>query len=150
MVKVPSVTPSVGLVPGVMVILGVVFNSTETSLLPLLTAAKSSLPSPLKSPTVTELGLLPTEKSVAVPKPPVPLPSSTETVLPLATAKSSLPSPLKSPTVTELIPLPTEKSVAVPKPPVPLPSSTETVLPLATAKSSLPSLLKSPTVTDLG
>ncbi len=35
--------------------------------------AKSDLPSPLKSPTVTERGLLPTEKLVAGPKLPVPM-----------------------------------------------------------------------------
>ncbi len=129
-------------------------NSTETLLLFKFATAKSDLPSPLKSPTVTEKGRLPTEKSVAVPKLPVPVPNSTETVLlkSFATAKSDLPSPLKSPTVTERGLIPTEKLVAGPKLPVPVPNSTETLLlsEFATAKSDLPSPLKSPTVTELG
>ncbi len=66
---------------------------------PVPSVAKSDLPSPLKSPTATERGLLPTVKLVAGAKLPVPVPNSTETLLllPFATAKSDLPSPLKSP-----------------------------------------------------
>ena len=95
-----------------------------------LVAAKSSLPSPLKSPTVTELGLVPTAKSVLVPKPPDPFPSSTDTLLlsSFAVAKSSLPSPLKSPTVTDLGLVPTANSVLGLKPPAPFPRNTETLL----------------------
>ncbi len=90
-------------------------NRTETLLLFQFATAKSNLPSPLKSPTITEWGLLPTEKLVAVPKLPVPVPNSTETLLlfQFATAKSNLPSPLKSPTVTELGLVPTVKLVGV-------------------------------------
>ena len=43
-------------------------NNTETLLSSPFATAKSNLPSPLKSPTVTERGLLPTEKLVGVPK----------------------------------------------------------------------------------
>ncbi len=73
------------------------------------------MPSPLKSPTVRENGLFPKVKLVAVPKLPVPVPNSTETLLPsrFATAKSNLPSPLKSPTVTEKGLSPTAKLVGV-------------------------------------
>ncbi len=103
MIKVPMVPPSTGLVPGAMVIFGVVLRMTETLLLLMFAVAKSDLPSPLKSPTVTGVGRFPTEKLVAVPKLPVPVPNSTETLLldKFAVAKSDLPSPLKSPTVTE-------------------------------------------------
>ncbi len=112
----------------VTVAVGSALRRTETLLPPWFATAKSDLPSLLKSPTVTELGKLPTEKLVAVPKLPVPVPNSTDTLPPLkfATAKSDLPSPLKSPTVTELG-FPTVKLVAVPKLPVPVPNSTDTL-----------------------
>ena len=76
----------------------------ETVSLSRFATARSSLPSPLKSPTATEPGPPPVPKSVFAPKLPVPVPSRIETVsLPaFATARSSLPSPLKSPTATEL------------------------------------------------
>src|SRR5450432_3706005 len=70
-----------------------------------LATATSCLPSPLKSPTATEKGLLPAPKLVAGLKLPAPSPSKIETVVELtrasATAMSCLPSPLKSPTATE-------------------------------------------------
>ncbi len=104
MMKVPMVPPSTGLVPGAMVILGVVLRRTETLLLPPpFPVTKSDLPSPLKSPTVTEKRLIPATKLVGVPKLPVPVPTSTETLLLelFAVTKSDLPSLLKSPTVTK-------------------------------------------------
>ena len=90
---------------------------------------RSSLPSRLKSATATDSRPTPVVKSVLAPKPPLPSPSSTLTVvtLQLATARSFLPSPLKSPTATEVGPAPVARSVLVPKPPLPLPSSTLTV-----------------------
>src|SRR6266508_77724 len=71
-----------------------------------LAVAKSSLPSPLKSPTATAFGLLPTLICAGVGdvKWPLPSPRRIETVPPpkLATTTSSLLSPLKSPTATDL------------------------------------------------
>lgn len=65
------------------------------SLMPV--TAKSSLPSPLKSPAAIACGN-PTgdEAPGAAAKPPLPSPSITVTLLRLTIAKSSLPSPLKS------------------------------------------------------
>ena len=74
------------------------------TLLPLpFATARSSWPSPLKSPTATDCGPLPAPTSAALVKVPSPLPSRTLTLLlPLfATARSSLPSASKSPTATE-------------------------------------------------
>src|SRR5439155_22830255 len=82
-------------------------SRTETLLEFILATARSCVPSPLRSPTVTERGPLqqplPSEKFVSARKVPSPLPSSTETLAEskLATARSCTPSPLKSPTVTE-------------------------------------------------
>src|SRR5207253_762750 len=78
-------------------------SSTETVLDPRLATARSSLPSPLKSPTATENGLVPTARSGRAANVPSPWPRSTETVPEpsLATARSALPSPLKSPTATD-------------------------------------------------
>src|SRR5260370_1428511 len=63
------------------------------------------MPSPLKSPTTTELGDDPTAKGVprAAANPPNPFPTSTVTLLlpQVAVARSGMPSPLKSPTTTE-------------------------------------------------
>src|SRR5206468_1744930 len=75
--------------------------------------ARSGSESPLKSPTATDSGALPTPKLVAVPKVPSPFPSRIETLLePLfATARSGSESPLKSPTATELGLRPTGKLV---------------------------------------
>ncbi len=89
------------------VTLGVVLSRMETVLLPRFATAKSGLPSPLKSPMLTETGLLPVGKSTLVAKvgvvATVVVLSRMETVLLLkfATAKSGLPSPLKSPMLTE-------------------------------------------------
>ena len=86
--------------------------------------------SPLKSPTATEIGVVPAAKLVAVPKEPVPLPKSIEMLLEseLATARSNIVSPLKSPTATERGVSPTAKLVAVPNEPVPSPKSIGTLL----------------------
>src|SRR5262245_61414935 len=57
---------------------GVLLSRTETLLLALLATAKSGFPSPLKSPTVKKIGLVPTAKFVAPPKLPVPVPKRIE------------------------------------------------------------------------
>src|SRR5438552_5494824 len=63
------------------------------------------MPSPLKSPTTTEEGDLPTANGLpgAVVKTPEPFPSNTVTLLlpRFAVARSGMPSPLKSPTATK-------------------------------------------------
>jgi hypothetical protein len=81
-----------------------VCKRTETVLAAPLAVARSSLPSPLKSPLVRKKGTAPVAKSVLVWKVPSPLPSSIETVLEprSAAARSNLPSPLKSPRTTEM------------------------------------------------
>ncbi len=79
-------------------------NSTEIVLGLEFAAARSCLPSWLKSPTATDLGLLPIVYDTCVLKVPVPVPISTDTELEpsFIVTKSSIPSPLKSPTVTEV------------------------------------------------
>ena len=86
----------------------VVLTRMETSLLLKFATAKSGLPSPLMSPMLTDLGLLPVGKSTLVAKVGVGSPvavvlSRMEAVLLLkfATAKSGFPSPLMSPMLTE-------------------------------------------------
>jgi hypothetical protein len=110
----------------------VVLINTETVFAVLSATARSSLPSPLKSPTATAAGPSPTPNVSAVWKVPSPLPRSTETMSEskLATARSGLPSPLKSPTVTERGGVSTRVFTGGPKVPSPLPGSTETVLEL--------------------
>ena len=115
---------------------------------------RSSLPSLLISPKLTEDGLVPTAKSVLVAKVPLPLPKSMLALLEpeFAVMMSSLPSPLISPKLTDLGLVPTAKSVLAAKVPSPLPKSTLTLLELkfAVMISSLPSPFTSPKVTDLG
>src|SRR5262249_21246473 len=91
----------------------VVFSSTDTVALRLLATRRSGRPSPLTSPTATELGLLPVAKVCWGAKDGVVAPgavvfSSTDTVAlkVLATRRSGRPSPLTSPTATELGALP--------------------------------------------
>ncbi len=93
----------------------VVFNSTETVLELTLALARSSLPSPLKSPTATDRGPSPVPKACWGAKAGAAAPgavvfTSTEMVSEplLALARSGLPSPLKSPTATAngLLPVP--------------------------------------------
>src|SRR5438105_13157387 len=69
----------------------------------LLAAARSCLPSPLKSPTAIDSGCVPTSRLVAGWKLPSPLPSSTDRLLELSfvVTRSCLLSPLKSATATE-------------------------------------------------
>src|SRR5439155_295957 len=95
----------------------VVLSSTDTALESKHTAAKSSLPSPFKSATVTEDGEVPVAKSCLAAKLGVAAPdavvlSSTDTLaeLKLETARSRLPSRFRSPTVTDEGPLPVAKS----------------------------------------
>src|SRR5207249_116274 len=142
----------------------VVLSSTDTVLEPLFATARSSLPSPFRSPAVTDTGLTLVSKSCLAAKLGVTAPgavvlSSTETVLEtsFATARSSLPSPFRLPTVTDSGLTLVAKSCLAAKLGVAAPgavvlSSTDTVLePLfATARSSLPSPFRSPTVTDTG
>src|SRR5207237_1427237 len=80
-----------------------VLSSTDTLLEPPFAAARSGMPSRLKSPTATACGVPGCPKLIAVPRPPVPLPNSTDTLREpwLASATSRLPSLLKSPTATE-------------------------------------------------
>ena len=86
----------------------------ETLLLSILTEARSSLPSPLKSPTAMEIGLSATPTNAGLGEVNVPLPTPKRidnTALPWsAEAKSCLPSPLKSPTATAAGLAPTETS----------------------------------------
>ena len=103
-------------------------NKTDTLSEFWLAVAKSWFPSPLKSPTTTEVGLIPTWNPVATLKPPAPSPNKTDTLdALLETARSWFPSPLKSPTATEKGKVPTAKLVAALKPPAPLPNNTDTV-----------------------
>src|SRR2546426_491253 len=118
----------------------VVLSSTDTvAELPFATA-RSSLPSPFRSPTVTDRGKAPVAKSCLAAKLGVAAPgavvlSSTDTVLAakFATARSSLPSTFTSPTVTDAGMLPVAKSCLAAKLGVAAPgavvlSSTDTVL----------------------
>src|SRR5262249_39024402 len=104
-----------------------VVSLTQTE--PRFASARSSLPSPLKSPTATEIGRLPGEKADFATKLAAPAPGRIETVSQrrFASARSSLASPLKSPTATEYGELPVPKSVFAAKLPVPVPSRIETV-----------------------
>jgi hypothetical protein len=94
-----------------------VLSRIDTLSEPSLATARSSLPSPLKSATATEAGVVPTAKFVAIPKAPVPLPKRIDTVAesPFATARSTMLSPLKSPTATDWGLAPTLKFAAGPK-----------------------------------
>ena len=123
-----------------------------------LATTRSCLPSPLTSPTATNSGDCPVLKGLPAERvnPPVPLPSSTVTVLSpeLAVTISAFPSPLKSPTPTKTGVDPTANGLPATcvNLPEPLPSSTVTVLSpeLAATISALPSPLKSPTATNCG
>src|SRR5439155_964851 len=142
----------------------VVLSSTDTVTELLFATARSSLPSPFRSPTVTDSGLAPVPKSwwaakLGVAAPGAVVLSSTDTVpeIQFTTARSPLPSPFRSPSVTENGPAPVAKSCLAAKLGVAAPaavvlSSTDTVLELwfATARSSRPCAVKSPTVTDSG
>jgi len=105
-----------------------VFKRIDTLAEPWFATARSGVPSPLKSPTATEAGVVATLKLVAVPKLPAPVPNRIDTVpeLPLATARSRTPSPLTSATATDCGFRPTLKLVAVPKLTVPHPTACTT------------------------
>ena len=88
----------------------------------------SVLPSPLKSPTATEVMAKPESNEPAVLNEPSPLPVRTVTRPPERPATmSGLPSPLRSPTATETAGPPTPKLRSPWKVPLPLPSSSLTV-----------------------
>src|SRR5882757_2065757 len=129
---------------------------TVTVLLTAFVTTMSGMPSPLKSPAATNVGLVlvPVDGLAAAVNVPSPLPKRTVTVLlkVFATARSDLPSPLKSPTATDSGLLPVDGLAAAVNVPSPLPNRTVTVLlkVFATAKSGLPSPLKSPTAIDSG
>ena len=55
-------------------------NKIDTLFESVLAMARSCLPSPLKSPTATEMGLVPTPKLVAAPKLPAPFPNKIDTL----------------------------------------------------------------------
>src|SRR5712692_6322521 len=123
---------------------------------PKLATARSSLPSPLKSPKATPYTAGFTSNVCAGPNVPSPPPNRTET-LPrftssLAVTTSRLPSPLKSPTANWIGRLPRSKLRGSLKVPSPWPSRIEMLLvpKLATTWSSMPSPLKSPATTATG
>src|SRR5262249_40814025 len=111
-------------------------------------------PPPLTPPPASDAGLVPTEKFVAAPKLPVPVPNRIDTLpeVSFATARSSLPLPSKSPTATETGLVPTPKLLGAAKLPPPVPSWIDTLSELlcGRARSSFPSPLKSPTATERG
>ena len=107
--NVPLVGPvSVGVVPAAMLTLGVLLLSRMLTLLPkLFPVAKSGLPSPLKSPVLTDVGPFPVKSTmvakVGVVAPVAVVLSRIEKVrVAFATAKSGFPSPLKSPLLTDV------------------------------------------------
>ena len=111
---------------------------------PVLAATKSWMPSPLKSPTTTDLGLVPTVTSGTTGdiKPPLPFPNRIETVsvrLFAATARSCILSPLKSPIAIDSGPNGTVTSGTAgdTKPPLPFPNRIDTLFEIrfATAMS---------------
>src|SRR5262249_35882777 len=149
---------------GVVAPAAVVFNSTDTVSLAKLATRRSGRPSPLTSPTATELGWVPVAKVCWAAKDGMVAPaavvfSSRDTVAPatLATRSSALPLPDALPTATERGWVPVAKVCWAAKDGMVAPaavvfSSTDTVaLPLlATRRSGRPSPLTSPTATELG
>ena len=94
---------------GVVAPVAVVLSKMEALLSLKFATAKSGLPSPLMSPMLTDLGLLPVgkvtmEAKVGVAAPVAVLLSRMEAVAlsEFATAKSGFPSPLKSPMLTDM------------------------------------------------
>src|SRR5215471_5741783 len=121
-----------------------------------LATAKSSVPSPLKSPTARATELKRTvgeETSLNVPSP---FPNRMLTVLSadFATARSRLPSPLKSAITTAVGFAPTVTTATGAKVNVPSPLPSRTVMLLskefATTRSSFPSPLRSSTANEQG
>jgi hypothetical protein len=136
----------------------------ETVLLLLFATAKSGFPSPLMSPMLTDLGLVPVVKVTWVAKVGVVAPvavvlSRMEAVLlpVFATAKSGFPSPLMSPMLTETGPVPVGKVTWVAKVGVVASGGGGVeqdgggvAAVFATAKSGFPSPLMSPMLTETG
>src|SRR5207244_929627 len=120
----------------------VALSSTDTVPEIKFMTARSDLPSPFRSPSVTDTGPAPVAKSCLAAKLGVAAPgtvvlSSTDTVLEIrfTTARSSLPSPFRSPGVTYTGPSPVVKSCLAAKLGVAAPgavvlSNTDTVLEL--------------------
>ena len=142
----------------------VVFRKTETVDELILAAAISNLPSPLRSPIVTERGFEPVVRAVLVTKLAVDDPDVVafrridmlfeES---LAIARSGLPSPFKSPIATEKGSVPTVTSdllakVGVKAPGVVVLSKIDVVLEFAFAvtRSGFPSPFRSPIATPRG
>jgi len=160
--KLPVVRSTLVAKVGVVALVAVVLSRMEALLSPRFVTAKSGLPSPLKSPMLTDSELVPVVKSTLVAKVGVVAPvvlSRMETVLlsKFVTARSGFPSPLMSPMLTKVGVVPVAKStlgakVGVVASVVVVLSRMETVLlPLfATAKSGFPSPLKSPMLTERG
>jgi len=147
------------------VTLGVVLSRMETlAPLPEFATAKSGFPSKLKSPMLTDQGLVPVGKSTLVAKVGVValvavVLSRMEALLlyQFATVKSGFPSPLMSPMLTETGPVPVGKSTLVAKlgvvalVAVVLSRMEAVSLPeFVTAKSGFPSPLMSPMLTEKG
>ena len=112
---------------GVVAPVRVVLRRIEVVLLLTFVTATSGFPSPLKSPMLTETGLVPVVKSTLVAKVGVVAPvrvvlSRIEVVLlpSFAVAKSGFPSPLMSPMLTDLGKVPVVKSTLGAKPRMPL------------------------------
>jgi len=158
--KLPVVRSTLVAKVGVVALVAVVLSRMEALLSPRFVTAKSGLPSPLKSPMLTDSELVPVVKSTLVAKVGVvaPVVLSRMEALPLpqcATAKSGLPSPLKSPMPTDSGAVPVVKSTLGAKVGVVAPvvlSRMETVLlsKFVTARSGFPSPLMSPMLTKVG
>ena len=108
--------------------LGHCFRKTLTLVEPEFVTAKSARPVPVKSPTATCSGKLPTGTGDpgAAAKPPWPSPSNMLTLLSepeFDTARSATPLPLKSPTATNVGLVPTVTEGATVKVPSPCPSN---------------------------
>jgi hypothetical protein len=149
---------------GALAFVAVVLSRMEAVSLTAFAVAKSGLPSPLKSPMLTERGPVSVEKGTWVAKvgvlaPVVVVLSRMEALsgLKFAVAKSSFMSSLKSPMLTEKGSVSVGKGTWVAKVRVVAPvvvklSRMEALLlfKFATAKSRGPSLLKSPMLTEMG
>ena len=142
--------------------LGVVLSRMEALPSPKFATAKSGLPSPLKSPMLTDLESMPVAKKTWGAKEGVVAPvavvlSRMEAVpLPPATAKSGLPSPLKSPMLRDWAPLAAKETwgakegVVAPVAVVLSRMEASLLFKFAVAKSGFPSPLMSPMLTETG
>ena len=121
---------------------------------PLLAAAISCRPSPLKSPTAAAKGVVPALNTRVAPNVPLPLPRIIERlfVTSLADRTSWCPSPLKSPTTTARGCWVAESWAEFENPPKPLPVRIVILFEKypAVARSGIPSSLKSPIPSEIG